>query len=170
MVKVTHLSKINEYCCSFYSSPLQSLDGNEYSTISIASGKALKVIWSLPYAIHKRILSLLCGSATLHVQLKAIFVKFIHLALNHNNSIINSVTKYACNNPMYVCGRNWSEFVYVNGVVTESVKAIYNEWYRSVNVTEMDTVSVLNDMIDVRDCSILNTEYVNFIINDICTN
>ncbi len=35
-------------------------------------------------------------------------------------------------------------------------------------------VSVLNDMIHVRDgwgsCSILNTEYVNFIINDICTN
>ncbi len=38
----------------------------------------------------------------------------------------------------------------------------------------MDTVSVLNDMIDVRDgwgsCSILNSEDVNFIINDFCTN
>ncbi len=38
----------------------------------------------------------------------------------------------------------------------------------------MGTVSVLNDMINVRDgwrsCSILNTEDVNFIINNICTN
>ncbi len=49
----------------------------------------------------------------------------------------------------------------VNGVVTESVKGIYNEWYGSVDVKEMDTLSALNDMIDVRDgwgsCSILNT-------------
>ncbi len=38
----------------------------------------------------------------------------------------------------------------------------------------MDTVSVLNGMIDVRDgwgsYSILNTEGVNFIINNICKN
>ncbi len=77
----------------------------------------------------KRMLSLLCGSAPLHVQLKARFVKFVHKALNHNNSVIKSVTKYAYNNPMSVCCRNWSEFVCVNGVVTESVNEIYNEWY-----------------------------------------
>ncbi len=38
----------------------------------------------------------------------------------------------------------------------------------------MDTVSALNDIIDLRDgwgsCSILNTEDVNFIINDVFTN
>ncbi len=141
----------------------------------IAWRNALKVIWDLLYATHKRMLSLLCSSAPLHVQLKARFVKFIQKALNHNNSAIKSVTKYACNNPMSVCGRNWSEFVSMNGVVTESVKEIYNEWHGSVDVTEMDTVSVLNDMIDVRDgwgsCSILNTEEdVNYIISDICTN
>ncbi len=75
---------------------------------------------------------------------------------------------------MSVCGRNWSEFVFVNGVVTESVKEIYSKWYGSVDVKEMDTVSVLNDMRDIKDgwgsCSTLNTEDVNFIINDICTN
>ncbi len=47
---------------------------------------------------------------------------------------------------------------------------IHTEWYESVNVTEMETMSVLNDMIDVRDrlgsCPILNTEDVHFIIND----
>ncbi len=74
---------------------------------------------------------------------------------------------------MSVCGRNWNEVVCVNGVVTESVIEIYNEWYGPMDVKEIDTVSVLN-MIDVRDgwgsCSILNTEDVNIIINDICTN
>ncbi len=61
---------------------------------------------------------------------------------------------------MSVCGRKWSEYVCVNGVVTDSVKEIYSEWYGSVDVTEIDTMSVLNDVIDVRDgwgsCSILN--------------
>ncbi len=52
---------------------------------------------------------------------------------------------------MSVCGRNWSEFVCVNGVVTERLKKIYNYWYCSVDVTEMDTASVLNDTIDIRD-------------------
>ncbi len=63
--------------------------------------------------------------------------------------------------------------VFVNIVVSESIKDIYNEWYGPLDVTEMDTVSVLNDMKDVGDgwgsCSILNTEDVNLIINDICT-
>ncbi len=75
---------------------------------------------------------------------------------------------------MSVCGRNWSESVCVNGVVTESLKEIYNDCYGSVDVTEMDTLPVLNDVIDLRDgwgsCSILNTEYATFIIKDICTN
>ncbi len=41
---------------------------------------------------------------------------------------------------MSVCGRNWSQFVCVNGVVTKSVKEIYNEWYGLVAVKEIDTV------------------------------
>ncbi len=42
------------------------------------------------------------------------------------------------------------------------------QWYGSLDVKEKNTMSVLNDMFDVRDgwgsCSILNTEDVNFII------
>ncbi len=52
---------------------------------------------------------------------------------------------------MSVCGRNWGEFVCVNGVVTECVNEIYNESYGSVNVKEIYTATVLNDIIDVRN-------------------
>ncbi len=59
----------------------------------------------------------------------------------------------------------------VNGVVNEGVKEIYDEWYGSVDVNEIDIVSVLNDMIVVRDgwgsFSILNTEDVNFLISHV---
>ncbi len=91
--------------CSFYGLPLWSLHGNEWSKICIAWRKALNVIWNLPCATRNRMLPSLCGSAPLHVQLKARFVKFkIHKALNHNNSAIKSVIRYACNNPMSVVG------------------------------------------------------------------
>ncbi len=112
-------NRLLNYCCTFFGSTL-SLHGNEYSKICITWRNALKVIWNLSHATPKKILSLLCGSTPLAVQLKARFAKFIHNVLNHNNSVIKSVTKYGCSNPMSVCGRNWSEFVCVNGVVTES--------------------------------------------------
>ncbi len=47
----------------------------------------------------------------------------------------------------------------VNRVVTETVKEIHNEWYGSVDVTEMDTVSVLNDMIDTLQYNTINNLY-----------
>ncbi len=75
-----------------------------------------------------------------NVYLKTRFVKFIYKALNHNNSVIKSVTKYAYNNPISVCSRNWSEFMCVKEFVTENLKEIYNEWYKSVHVEEMHTL------------------------------
>ncbi len=54
-------------------------------------------------------------------------------------------------------------------VVTDYLNVIYNKWYEPVN-EEINTVSELNDMIDVRDglgsCAILNTEDASCIIND----
>ncbi len=79
----------------------------------------------------------------------------------------------AINPCLSVVGIRQTSFVYVDDVVAENVKVIYQEWYVSANVEERDAVSVLNDMIDVRGelgcCATLNTEDVNFIINDICT-
>ncbi len=50
---------------------------------------------------------------------------------------------------MSVCRRNWKKRMCVNEDVTENVKVIYNELYESVNVDKMDTMSVVNEMIDV---------------------
>ncbi len=66
--------------------------GNQCSKICIAWRKALKVRWKWSY--------LKANVCTIHKQ------------------GIKSVTNDACNNPMFVCGRNWSEFC-VNRVVIE---------------------------------------------------
>ncbi len=60
-------------------------------------------------------------------------------------------------------------------MVDMNVKNVYKqEWYDSVSVNEIDSASVVKEMIDVRDgsvrCEIFNIDDVEFIINDLCIN
>ena len=54
------------------------------------------------------------------------------------------------------------------------VKEIYNEWYETLCNEEMDCISVLNDMINVREgrgsCDVFNIDAALHIVNDICIN
>ncbi len=64
-------------------------------------------------------------------------------------------------------------FVCKKGYVSMSVKDIYNEWYEACN-EGMDCISVLKEMIDVREgrgsCHVFNIDHVLHIITDIGTN
>ncbi len=60
-------------------------------------------------------------------------------------------------------------------MVDMNVKYVFKEdWYDSVSVNEIDSESVVKEMIDVRDgsvkCEISNIDDVEFIINDLCIN
>ncbi len=60
-------------------------------------------------------------------------------------------------------------------MVDMNVKNVYKvEWYDSVCVNEIDSASVVKEMIDVRDgsvkCEIFNIDDEEFIINDLCIN
>ncbi len=93
-----------QYCCSFYGAPLRSF--NDFEKISVAWGKALRVLWNVPRETHCRIIALLSESAPLSIQLKArFFLKFMCKDLMHN-STLKYVTKLACQNPMSMSGRN----------------------------------------------------------------
>ncbi len=80
--------------------------------------------------------------------------------------------------PNSVSGRNWHDFVTIQNevsMVDMNVKSVYkDEWYDSVSVNEIDSESVVKEMIDVRDgsvkCQIFNIDDVEFIINDLCIN
>ncbi len=58
-------------------------------------------------------------------------------------------------------------------MVDMNVKNVFKEeWYDSVSLNEIDSASVVKEMIDVRDgsvkCEIFNIDDVEFIINDLC--
>ncbi len=72
---------------------------------------------------------------------------------------------------MFVCGRNWCD-VCKNSYVGISVKEIYNEWYDTLCNEEMDCISVLKEMTDVREgrgsSHVFNIDDVLHIINHTC--
>ncbi len=56
-----------------------------------------------------------------------------------------------------------------------NVKNVYKEeWYDSESVNEIESASVVKEIIDVRNvsvkCEIFNIDDVEFIINDLCIN
>ncbi len=75
-------------------------------------------------------------------------------------------------NPMSVSGRNWRDCVTIQNevsMVDMNVKNVYKEeWYDSVSVNEIDSASVVKEMIDVRDgsvkCEIFNIDDADVLI------
>ncbi len=132
---------------------------------------------NVPRETYCRIIALLSESAPLSIQLKARFFKFMCKALVHENSTLKYVTKLACQNPMSVSGRNWSEcinFAQDISMISMNVKQVYSEWYDTVSDNKIDSVCILREMIEVREgmakCDIFNINDVEFITNDLCVN
>ncbi len=79
---------------------------------------------------------------------------------------------------MSVSDQNWHDCVTIQNEVSMvdiNVKNIYKaEWYDSVSVNEIDSATVVKEMIDVRNgsvkCEIFNIDDFEFIINDMCIN
>ncbi len=150
-----------QYCCFLYVESLWS--AYTYEPMCVAWRKALKIIWNVPWQTHCRLITLLSDSAPFAVQLKARFVIFMCKALEHDNR-----AKVSYLNPMSVSGRNWHECVTIQNevsMVNLNVKNVYKEeCYDSVSVNEIDSISVVNEMIGVRHgwikCEIFNIDDV----------
>ncbi len=93
-------------------------------------------------------------------------------ALVHDNSTLKYVTKLACQNTMSVSGWNWHDcvnFAQDISIISMNVKQLYSEWYDTVSDQEIDNVSILREIIEVREgratCDIFfNISEVDFII------
>ncbi len=145
-----------------------------YEHICVAWRNALRFIWGVPSFRHNIVITLLSGSAPLSSELKARFLKCIYKALEHSNSTINQITKYACRNSISVCGTTWSDIVCKMFYVGMSVKEIYNDWYETLCNEEINCISLVNKMIDIREgrgsCDVFNIDGVLHSINHIYTN
>ena len=100
------------------------------------------------------------------IQLKSRFAKFKNSIHKCVNKIVYHVSLHAMRNPLSVYRRNCLD----NGFNDNS--NLYNEWYRSVNICDIDKANVIREMINVREglanCDIFNIDDVNFIIESLC--
>jgi len=153
----------NQYCCSFYGSPLWLLSSRYVSALCVAWRKALRKIWRLHPMTHCDIVALISNSLPLEISLQSRFCNFRNTIFKHGSSLLKSVANEALCNPSSVFCNNFIE-----------LKDSRKTWHDSLPVHVKSNVSVLRDMIDVRDgiveCAIFNDTDVLDIINDICIN
>ena len=145
------------YCCTYYGAPLWSLQSNNVAKVCIAWRKALRRIWNVSPRTHCDVICLLSESIPLEICMKQRFLKFIYKAFEHSSPLICSVAKLAMNNPWSSSGQNYCEIIYeytVDLLCTDShiaVNYMCNRWWDNVSVEMMSDVSVLLEMIMVRN-------------------
>ncbi len=132
-------------------------------------------MWHVSPLTHCNIITLLSESKPLELGLKKQFCKFGKTIFQKRSPLIQSIGNIAIYEPRSAFGMNYCEIRcnYDDDFNTAHVK-IHQNWNDSLNYQMIQSVNVLKDMIDVRDCVkecfILNMDDVMYIINDICLN
>lgn len=162
-----------QYCCSFYGSPLWSF--KSYDTICVAWRKALRKLWRVSPRTHCEIIALLSDSKPLEKSLMQRFCRFGNSIFTKGSPLIKNVATIAMNNPFSVFGTNYCAIKNMYNLdLSVSFKMIDVEWNDSVSDDVRCNVSVLRDMIDIRDkykeCELISIEDAIHIIDEICIN
>ena len=96
-------------------------------------------------------------------------MKFIHKALNHKSPVISNVAKLSIQNPWSNCGGNYCHIRYEHDNVSVSVTG--RVWQAGVSDERISNVSVLSDMMEIRNdlktCNIFSYDDVNDVITEI---
>ncbi len=132
-------------------------------------------MWRVSPMAHCNIITLLSESMPLELSLMQRFCKFYKNSFQKGSPFIQSIGNIAIYEPMSAFGMNYCEIrcKYNDDFNTAHVMIDQN-LNDSLNYQMIQSVNVLKDMVDVRDCvkecAILNMDEAIYIINDICLN
>ncbi len=119
------------------------------------------------------ILAELSNLKPLDVQFKYRFICFLKKCLDHDNTTAKNVALIALNNHMSFARNNYRHILSKYQNVLNNPTCVYDHFY-SMCDDNMDIITVLSDMIDVRDgfkaCAYYTHNDVEDVINDICLN
>ncbi len=163
-----------QYCCSFYGAPLWLLSSQGVSDACIAWRKALRKIWKLSPMTHCDVVALEVESKPLEVSLRQRFCKFSTGIDKYGLDVLKTVVNVARSNPFSVYCNNYVEISGMYDDLNVCYNMIMNNWCNCISEELRSNVSVLRDMIDIRDgvkeCDSLCIDDVLFIIDDISIN
>ncbi len=172
LVIYTHSCNVDyllNICCSYYGVALWNFV--HYNNICIAWRKALRKMWHVSHMTLCNIITLLSESKPLELGLMQRFCKFGKTIFQKGSSLIQSIGNFAIYKPRSAFGMIHCEIIckYDDDFNTAH-DMIDQNWNDSLNYQMIQSVNVLKDMIDVRDCVkegvILNMDDVTYIIND----
>ena len=164
-----------QYCCSFYGAPLWLLSGKCVSDLCVAWRKALRVIWKIPYMSHKIVVAQLSECMPLEMSLHKRFIKFFVSCLTSKNVVVKGIANMSMYNPFSVSCNNYADIInkyHMYDALNPNV--VYTKWKSTLSEDDSVNMSVLREMIDIRDgfkcCDIITMDHIEFIVNDICLN
>ena len=125
------ISKLfNQYCCSFYRSPLWSISGAAVQALRDDWRKTLRSMWRLNPRTHCDLITALSSQIPLIVSLKKIIVKFINRCISSHNTTLQLIFCVAINNPFSRTGTNYRELLNYHGILN-GTNVIQSEWSKN---------------------------------------
>ena len=100
----------NQYCCSFYGSPLWSLKSTIVESMCVDWRKALRSLWRVDSRTHCDLITAVSNQIPLILSLK-LKKQFISACLTTSNCIVKIITEIAIYNPMSCSGDNYRELL-----------------------------------------------------------
>ena len=166
------ISKLfNQYCCSFYGSPLWSISGAAVQALCVDWRKALRSMWRLNPRTHCDLITALSSQIPLIVSLKKRFAKFINRCLSSHNTTLQFISCVAINNPFSRTGTNYRDLLNCHGILNSN-NVIQSEWFKKLIPLHND-VKTLQELIEIRDgykeCFGFTQEDINNYITNLCT-
>ena len=137
----------NQYCCSFYRSPLLSLKSTVVESMCVDWRKALKSLWRVDPRPHCDLISAVSNQIPLILSLN-LKKNIISACLSTSNCIVKIITKITTCNPMSCSGDNYREIL--DGQGTLNLEPCLLSW--KYNLTNLkNDMYMLNELIDIRD-------------------
>ena len=144
------IKSFNQYCCSFYGSPLWYLNGAAVQSLCIDWRKSLRSLWGVHPTTHCNVITALSNQIPLISTLQNRFIRFMSKCLSSSNCILKLISHFAIANPM----------------------SAVMKWTISSKAIEI-TVSTIREFIDVRDgykeCIGFSSQELNVFMLDLCT-
>ena len=122
----------NQYCCSFYESPLWSISGAAVQVLCVDWRKALGPIWRLNPRTHCDLITALSSKIPLIVSLKKRFANFINRCLSSHNTTLQFISCVAIKNPFSRTGTNYRDLLNYHGILNSN-NVIQSEWSKKNN-------------------------------------
>ncbi len=99
---------------------------------------------------HCDILAGLSNVNPLDVQLKYGFICFLKKCMDHDNATVQNVALIALNNPLFCAGNTNRQILSKYQNILNNPTCVYDHFY-SMCEENMDIITILRDVIDVRD-------------------